>query len=406
MKAHAIKLFAVLSAFFALTFTSCSDDDFTASIFDTDPSIDYLDKSLSTFPLDTFIKVNFQEPYNLRYIYRMEDIGSDLQKNLVPATYETSCKLAVLSKYLWYDVYQKLAGDDFLKAYSPRIIHVIGSPAYNPSTGSETLGKAEGGLKITLYNANRLDETDIENLNQYFFHTMHHEFGHILDQTHLRPNAFNVLSNGLYDANNWTSKYDSVVAAQGFVTPYASSQPREDWVEVMSSYICNDSVTWANLLNAASYDWEEVKVTTNAADSINTLIRRGASRDSVGYYRVLSNGDPVVDRKVIARNADGTAALENGKIVFLSEDNIDGRNIILQKLQMVRTWLKTYFDVDLDALRDEVQSRSYVRNSDGTFVRDSRGHFINKLTQPSETGSSQTLMEKLMQQIEQYKALQ
>ena len=44
-------------------FTSCSDDDFTASIFDTN---EYpLDRSQYSFPLDTFLKVNFLEPYNV-----------------------------------------------------------------------------------------------------------------------------------------------------------------------------------------------------------------------------------------------------------------------------------------------------------------------------------------------------
>ena len=107
--------------------TSCSDDDFTASIFDTNPAIDYLDKSSYTFPLDTFCKKEFLEPYNLKFIYRFEDKGSDMNKNLTPPDYDKSVDLAVLTKYLWYDIYKSLAGEEFLKAYSPRIIHVCGS---------------------------------------------------------------------------------------------------------------------------------------------------------------------------------------------------------------------------------------------------------------------------------------
>lgn len=140
-------LLLAFMAFITAGFVSCSDDDLGKTIFDT---TDYpLDRTAYTFPLDTFIKKNFLEPYNLKFIYRMEDIGSDLQKNLVPANYEKSVELAVLSKYLWYDVYQKIAGDEFIKANSPRIIHVIGSPSYNPTDGTETLGTAEGGLKIS-----------------------------------------------------------------------------------------------------------------------------------------------------------------------------------------------------------------------------------------------------------------
>jgi hypothetical protein len=44
------------------------------------------------------------------------------------------------------------------------------------------LGTAEGGLKITLYNAESLKPADLDNLNEYFFKTMHNEFSHILHQ--------------------------------------------------------------------------------------------------------------------------------------------------------------------------------------------------------------------------------
>ena len=133
----------------ALQVTSCSEK-LEDSIFDTH---EYpLDRSAYTFPLDTFVKVNFLEPYNMRFIYQMEYIGSDKEKNLTPASYENSCKLAVLTKYLWYESYKNQANehDVFLKKYSPRIIHVIGSRNLNTSSGTETLGVTEGGTKVTL----------------------------------------------------------------------------------------------------------------------------------------------------------------------------------------------------------------------------------------------------------------
>ena len=140
---HTFKIaFIALAATIVMGFVSCSDDDFTETIFDT---TEYpLDRSAYTFPLDTFVKVNFLEPYNLRYLYKMQDIGSDMNYNLVPCTYDQSVTLAVLCKYLWYDVYKSVVGEEFLKQFSPRIIHVIGSPAFNPSSGTMLLGTAEG----------------------------------------------------------------------------------------------------------------------------------------------------------------------------------------------------------------------------------------------------------------------
>ncbi|MBO4486682.1 MAG: hypothetical protein J5734_06105, partial [Prevotella sp.] len=239
-------LLAAVIGIASFSFVGCSDDEFTPTIFDT---TEYpLDRSVYSFPLDTFLKVNFLEPYNLKFLYKMQDIGSDMQKNLVPCEYEKSIEIAVLSKYLWYDVYDKCAGKTFLKLYSPRIIHVIGSPALNPSSGTETLGQAEGGLKITLYNANNLSPTDIEMMNEKFFKTMHHEFSHILHQNKEYPTDFRLISNGLYNAISWQDTADSLAIAQGFVSDYASSQAREDWVEIIANYIVKDSITWAHML--------------------------------------------------------------------------------------------------------------------------------------------------------------
>ncbi len=413
----------------SFSFVGCSDEEFTPTIFDTR---EYpLDKSVYSFPLDTFLKVNFLEPYNLKFLYKMQDIGSDMQKNLVPCEYEKSIEIAVLSKYLWYDVYDKCAGKTFLKLYSPRIIHVIGSPALNPSSGTETLGQAEGGLKITLYNANNLSPTDIEMMNEKFFKTMHHEFSHILHQNKEYPTDFRLISNGLYNAISWQDTADSLAVAQGFVSDYASSQAREDWVEIIANYIVKDSITWANMLNSAQYDWERVSVdnsvynryvtgSKNADGQINdpTIgrgyhFRAGVNPDSVGYIDHknprASNNQYNIQRKIIQRdtldmplrNAEGI-----GQIIYSDNtDGIDGRQIILQKLEMARTWLKEKFDLNLEDLRKEVQTRQWVTDAKGNFVFDKDGKYINRLTYPiDDTG--RTLMDALKEEVYKYKQLQ
>ena len=80
-------------AMFAGAFVSCSDDDLGPTIFDT--TYHPLDRTQYTFPLDTFIEKEFREPYNLRFLYKMEDIGSNMNYNLVPCSYENSMKFAV-----------------------------------------------------------------------------------------------------------------------------------------------------------------------------------------------------------------------------------------------------------------------------------------------------------------------
>lgn len=410
MKRTKIFILVILTGLFAGAFSSCSDDDFGPSIFDT---TDYpLDKSLYTFPLDTFIKVNFQEPYNMRFLYKMEDIGSDMEKNLVPCSYSQSQNLAVLCKYLWYDVYKKCAGEEFLKLYSPRQIHVIGSPSYNPSSGTETLGTAEGGLKITLYNANNISPSNLDYMNEYFFKTMHHEFGHILAQNYEYPTDFRLISNGRYNAVDWGETADSVALGQGFVSPYASSQAREDWVEVIANYIVKDYKTWNAMINTAHYDWETADYD---ASTFDYEAGHGADRDTLGYYKEVSaydsqTGNPStykVVRKVVERDANGTAMQnDDGSFIYVDSDGSDGGAIILQKLELAKTWLSTYFSIDLDQLRDEVQRRQFVTDDEGNLKVDSNGNYINHFTAPLDDDPSRTFLDSLLDEINQYKSLQ
>lgn len=420
MKTMKTLLLAAVATLTLVNLASCGEEDLKDSMFDTN---DYpLDRSVYTFPLDTFVKKNFLEPYNLKFIYKMEDVGTDMQKNLVPASYEKSVNLAVLTKYLWLDVYAKLAGEKevFLKKYSPRIIHVIGSPGYN-SDGSRTVGVAEGGLKVTLMEVNRLDVNQIEGdrgLNELFFHTMHHEFGHILDQTTLRPTAFNTISGTLYDPIGWAEKNDSIQAALGFVTPYGSSQAGEDWVEVLACYVTYDQNRWDKLLNTAKYDWEEIDYTLEDyqkyyprayTEYLTGYTRQTCNYDTIGYLRQTANYEYKLDRKVVSRNADGFVAYDSdgGYTLITDGDNIDGQAVILQKLDLVRTWLKDNWDISLDDLRQEVQSRQYVMDADGNFLRSASGGFVNRLTyrDPSNP-TAPTVIEQLLQEVEEYKKLQ
>ena len=316
-------------------------------------------------------------------------------------------------------VFEAIGGDEFLKLYSPRIIHLIGSPAYNPTSGTETLGTAEGGYKVTLYMVNELTPAmlaDYATVNEYYFHTMHHEFGHILDQTSLRPTAFNTISTGLYDAMGWAQKSDSIQASLGFVTPYGSSQAGEDWVETLACYVTYNQDRWEQLLNSAQYDWEEIDYTLEdyqkyyprAYQEYQTgYAYMTQNYDTIGYLRQMANYEYKLVRKVVPRNADGFVALdaEGNYTVSTDMDNINGQAVILQKLDLVRTWLKDNWNINIDELRREVQTRQYVTDANGNFLRGPSGEFINRMTYIYNPGEP-TLYQQLLEEVEQYKKLQ
>jgi substrate import-associated zinc metallohydrolase lipoprotein len=239
----------ILSLSFLIALAGCNKDDkFTGSIFvDTDE----ITPASPTYQFDLWLNENFTKPYNLSFKYKMEDVGSDMDYNLVPSSLEKSKQLAQLIKYLWFDVYSSMVNAEFLKSYGPRIIHLIGSPAYSPNSGTIMLGTAEGGIKVTLYNCNSLDYTNTKMMNEFFFKTMHHEFAHILHQTKNYPKDFEKISAGNYSPMGWQYVTNEEAAKMGFVSPYSGSQAREDFVEVIANYLVKSDDDWNALLTMA-----------------------------------------------------------------------------------------------------------------------------------------------------------
>ena len=356
----------LLVAVAAMSLSSCSEDKLGPSIF---PDVDEtLDPSSYTYKLDKFLKENYLEKYNLTFLYRMPDISTNMNYNLVPATYENSIDLAVLCKHLWFDVYDKVAGDDFLKKYGPRIILLVGSPAYDPTAGTETVGLAEGGIKISLFKVNAMQINNFYMMNEYYFKTMHHEFAHILHQTKTYPSEFNKISVGHYDGTNWQYRGNEVTS-MGFVTNYASSEFREYFAETIANYIVKTDTQWNRILELAQRGYA-----TSASDDDFTAVYY-----SYYYYPDNDNTQDLVyceERFVVTvTEEDGTVNKyyrndrdpQGNRIVVydvIDEDGIDGAEAILEKVRIARTWLQDEWGVDLDELRRVVQYRQATYNMD------------------------------------------
>lgn len=183
-----IKLFLLVVSVALLA--SCSEDKLDSkSIFDTNNTEEQNE-------FDKWLKTNYVDTYNIRFNYRYSDKETNTTYNLAPAALDKSEALAIMMKHVWLDAYKEVMGEDFVKTYAPRVMQLLGSAAYNKS-GSIVMGTAEGGLKVTLYNVNVIDidnplidsespfvdkNKGTYDLNYWFFHTMNHEFCHILTQ--------------------------------------------------------------------------------------------------------------------------------------------------------------------------------------------------------------------------------
>ena len=83
------------------------------------------------------------------------------------------------------------------------------------------------------------------------------EFAHILNQNKAYPTDFNLISQNEYVAQ-WNSITDEEALPRGFISAYASSQPGEDFVEVLSYYITSSDEEWNARLAIAGNEGSEI----------------------------------------------------------------------------------------------------------------------------------------------------
>jgi substrate import-associated zinc metallohydrolase lipoprotein len=247
------KITYLVVALIAVSLGSCSEDDLDPnSIFDSET--EFVENAF-----DAWIYNNYTKPYNIDFKYRFDEKEADYDYNLAPADYTKAIALAKMTKHVWIGSYEELAGTEFIRTYCPKIMFLVGSVAYN-SQGSVVLGTAEGGLKITLYNVNSINvnHPDLDMLNYWFFKTMHHEFGHILHQTKSFSTDFNLISASNYQSSSWVNVSDQEALNMGFVSPYASSETQEDFVEIISIYVTNTEAYWNSLVGSAGADGQSM----------------------------------------------------------------------------------------------------------------------------------------------------
>ena len=309
-----IKIFMLL-AVISIT-CACSNDDLSSeSIFDT--------TSPERNDFDKWLLSNYTNPYNIEFNYLYNDKLSDNQYNVVPAGMANSKAMALLLKHVWLDAYTEVAGEDFVKSNTFRVIQLIGSPEYSTNS-SIVLGTAEGGIQVTLFRINELDINNIYvnqnepyrdksavplDLNYWYFHTMHHEFCHILTQQQSYSTDFQTISAGKYHSTDWINVADTVAPAEGFVSGYASGEYNEDFAELFSTYVTSSPTAWQQILDRG------VVVKTDAS---------GApiyAKDAKGNYIYLKDANGNLIPETDANGSFVPVTDSNGDIVYARDAN-------------------------------------------------------------------------------------
>lgn len=237
----------VLSALASAALLSCRKSD---ANLDVDLSKYNPDITVST-DLDAWIGTTFTNPYNIEVVYRFNRNLADPSRDISPVDLAnvTPTMNAVLNTFL--QPYEDVAGKTFIRTYTPKQFVLFGSPSYN-TNGSITLGTADGGRRVVLYEVNDFQENNPDYVKRPV-RTIHHEFTHILNQNIAIPPDFTLVTKADY-FTDWTNAVNTPAEAKslGFVSQYARSSDTEDFAEMVSHLLVEGQVWFENYLATAS----------------------------------------------------------------------------------------------------------------------------------------------------------
>jgi substrate import-associated zinc metallohydrolase lipoprotein len=253
---------------------SCTQDDTTLG-----PSV--LDSTTPTkTDLDVWIDNNYVNPYNMEVLYRWDKSAVDNTRYLFPPTQIKVQPALEIVKKIWIDSYSEVGGADFIKKIAPRQLVLIGGYNYDKN-GTVTLGIAEAGQRITLFNIDDIDKKNLAKVNQ-FIHTIQHEYIHILNQT--KPfdekNYAKITPVG-YTAN-WYFFEDLEAREEGFITNYAKSNVIEDFAEMASTMLTSSKLEYEAILS--SIENPQAKIQIKAKEAL--VVKYFKEAYNMDFYRL------------------------------------------------------------------------------------------------------------------------
>jgi substrate import-associated zinc metallohydrolase lipoprotein len=219
--------------------TSCSKDDQVG-----ESQLNYNQPTKTA--LDNWIGINYLNPYNINVQYKWNQNTVDNSRYLFPPLVSSVQPALEIVQKIWLDSYKTIGGVDFVKKIAPREIVLVGGVNLN-SVGTRTLGLAEGGQRVTLFETDYIDKTNRANI-QEFIHTIQHEYIHILNQNKpFDEKAWAAITPVGYTAD-WYNYENALSNELGFITSYARSNINEDFAETASVILISSKAEYDDFL--------------------------------------------------------------------------------------------------------------------------------------------------------------
>lgn len=335
---------------------------------------------------DKWLEVNFLTPYNINIQYRLNNNELDPEAYITPVSYEQAIRFAHITKHACLEAYDEVTGSQqFVRSLFPKLLQLGGSHLYNLN-GTIDQGAAEGGRKISIYGLNSVDLTDFDQISE-MFHTMHHEFGHIQNQTKSFSQEYRAITPTLYQGAQWSTYWaeleggntvDQTIrnevkasnpSVQPFLDKYAALTKEIDALttELEDPSIADEAATKAKLatktaeretLQTAFYATEEGQLWRRVNSLLAYYMNKSGYLDlnalRAGFISAYSTASPDEDFVEVQATYIMETPHTWETILLLAGPGADA---IKQKLAMVRSYLQSEWNINLDNLRDAVQRR-------------------------------------------------
>lgn len=187
--------------------------------------------------LDKRIEQEFRQEYGMAIRYRFVDRFILPTQRVAPPRLEVVDPMLDFIQKFWVNPFLEVPnGEVYFRGYVPAEVVLLGGSIFN-ANGTETLGTADAGAQITFTRVNDVDPLDTE-WRDLQLQTVYHEFAHIVHQRNKLPTDYEKISiTGYTSAGSWFTLTQSQALTRGFVTPYATSSPNEDFAETVAIYL-------------------------------------------------------------------------------------------------------------------------------------------------------------------------
>ncbi len=247
--------------------------------------------------LDQFIDENFVQEFDVAIRYRYDNNFVGPGERATPPKLDVVRPVIDFLDYYWFEPFLAVEnGEEFFRRFVPAEVVFLGGPIFQ-SNGTVLLGRADAGARITLTYVNAYDPDNAQ-WRDLQLGTIYHEFAHVVHQNFKLPASFEQITpSGYTGPGSWFILSDDEALQRGFVSPYGTSSPNEDFAEIVAFYLFDQNFF-------STYIIEEENCTTE-----NCVLRN------------------------------------------------EGRLKISEKLASIKSHYEKVTGIDLDELRDEIQSR-------------------------------------------------